>query len=119
MRTVAYVITLAVLVGCAGRFERQMTDGLNQFVGKDIHVAIAKLGYPAAEQRIAGDHLYRWGVSGGSTALTSAAAGIAVTQVSPSGCVIDLVVNDANVVTRVSWSGQRRPCSAFEDRLEE
>jgi hypothetical protein len=31
---------------------------VNQFVGKDIHVAIAKLGYPGKEETIAGDHIW-------------------------------------------------------------
>lgn len=112
-------LVLALAAGCAARFERLMTQDTSALVGKDIHAAIAKLGYPAAEQHIAGDHIYRWGANGGSTALTSAVAGVAVTQVTPSGCTIDLVVNDANVVTRANWQGDRRACAAYQERLEE
>ncbi len=60
--TTVEVVAVAA-AGCAHRFERNMTEDLNKFVGKDIHAAIAELGYPAKEETIAGDHIFRWGIN--------------------------------------------------------
>jgi hypothetical protein len=115
----ASVALVIATVGCAGRFERQMTSDVNQFVGKDIHVAIAKLGYPGKEETIAGDHIYRWAMNGGGRAMTGAAGPIAVTDMTVYGCSIDLVVDASNMVTRGNWAGDRKSCGNFEDRLED
>jgi len=110
-------IVAFVAVGCAARFERYMTSGVNQFVGKDIHVAIAKLGYPGREETIAGDHIYRWAANAGGTAVTGAAGPWAFTDIRNSGCSVDLVVDASNVVTRADWAGDRKSCGDIEDRL--
>jgi hypothetical protein len=115
-----YVGFIVVLVGCGARFERQMTEDVHQLVGKDIHVAISKLGYPSREETIAGDHLFRWSINGGSTGTaTTIVPGLTNFSSSPSGCAIDLVVDKSNVVNRAAWAGDRRTCGDFEDKLEE
>ncbi len=114
-----YVAFAVALVGCGARFERQMNADVNQFVGKDIHVAISKLGYPPKEETIAGDHLFRWSINGGSTGIASTVLGVTSFSSSPSGCAIDLVVDGSNVVTRAAWAGDRRTCGALQDKLEE
>ncbi len=118
MRIVVVGLCVAAAVGCAATLERNMNSGLQRFVGKDVHEAIRVLGYPAADQVIAGDHVYRWSTSAGATALTTAAGGVGLTQVNAEGCTIDLVVDPANVVTRYSWTGTRRSCDRYDDLMD-
>ena len=113
------VIGLCVTAGgCAAALERNMNSELHRFVGKDIHEAIRVLGYPAADQVIAGDHVYRWSTSAGASALTTVAGGVGITQVNTDECTIDLVVDAANVVTRYSWAGDRRSCDRYDDLMD-
>jgi hypothetical protein len=113
---IAIVLT-TLAVGCQARFERTMTTQVNQFVGEDIHAAIAKLGYPSRQESIAGERIYRWATDGSATPVT-AAAQVESTQVTQLACAIDLVVDASNVVIRGTWAGARDACSAMQDRLE-
>jgi len=118
------LITLVALIaaGCAAHFERAMDEDLNQFVGKDIHVAISELGYPATEESIAGDHIYRWGINMGSASMGSStgifgAGAFGMSKTKATGCLLDLVVDNGNVVTRASWSGSKSSCEDVEGHL--
>jgi hypothetical protein len=110
-------VLLAAIAGCAAHFERAMTEDLNPFVGKDIHVAIGKLGYPAKEETIAGDHIFRWGVNVGSASIGTSNGILGMSKTKVTGCLIDLVVDNANIVTRTSWSGTKSSCEDLEGRL--
>jgi hypothetical protein len=111
------VMVFATATGCAHRFERNMTAELNQFVGKDIHVAITELGYPAKEDTIAGDHIFRWGINVGSASIGTSNGILGMSKTKSTGCLIDLVVDDTNIVTRTSWSGTKSACDDLEERL--
>ncbi len=114
------MLTTMVLVtasGCAAHFERNMTEDLNQFTGKDIHVAIAQLGYPAKEETIAGDHIFRWGINVGSASMGTSNGILGMSKTKATGCMIDLVVNDTGIVTRTSWSGTKAACEDLEGKL--
>jgi hypothetical protein len=116
----AYVIataTLLAIAGCAAHFERAMTEDLNRFVGKDIHVAIGELGYPAREDTIAGDHIFRWGINVGSASIGTSNGILGMSKTKATGCMIDLVVDNTNIVTRTSWSGTKSSCEDLEDKL--
>jgi len=45
------------VVGCVGQ---HMDQGLNDLVGKDIKVAVSKLGYPDGQKVMLGDTIYVW-----------------------------------------------------------
>jgi hypothetical protein len=111
------VMVLAITAGCAARFERNMTEDLNQFTGKDIHVAIAELGYPAKEDTIAGDHIFRWGINVGSASVGTSNGILGMSKTKAIGCLIDLVVDNTNIVTRTSSSGTKSACEDLEGRL--
>jgi hypothetical protein len=111
------VIVLATAAGCAAHFERSMTEDLNQFMGKDIHVAIAELGYPAKEDTIAGDHIFRWGINVGSASMGTSNGILGMSKTKATGCLIDLVVDNTNTITRTSWSGTKSSCEDLEGRL--
>jgi hypothetical protein len=115
----AVVVGIASAAGCAAHFERSMTEDLNQFTGKDIHVAIAQLGYPAKEETIAGDHIFRWGVNVGSASIGTSNGILGMSKTKATGCLIDLVVDNANIVTHTSWSGTKSACEDLEGRLWE
>lgn len=118
VHVMATVMVLATAAGCAARFERNMTDTLNKrFVGKDIHAAIADLGYPAGEDTIAGDHIFRWGINVGSASIGTSNGILGMGKTTATGCMIDLVVDNTNVITRTSWSGTKSACEDLEDRL--
>lgn len=122
-RLLAASVALIAAAGCAHHFEIAMNEDLQQFVGKDIHAAIAQLGYPASEGVIAGDHIYRWGLNVGSASIgTSGVFGTGIFSMSntkTTGCLVDLVVDNTNVVTRASWSGSKDSCDNVEERLWE
>jgi hypothetical protein len=111
------VMVLVTAVGCAARFERNMTETLNQFEGKDIHVAIAQLGYPAKEDTIAGDHIFRWGINVGSASIGTSNGILGMGKTKATGCLIDLVVDKTNTITRTSWTGTKSACEDLEDKL--
>lgn len=111
------VMVLATATGCAHRFERSMTEDLNRFVGKDIHAAIVELGYPAREETIAGDHVFRWGINVGSASIGTTNGILGMSKTKATGCLIDLVVDNTNMVTRTSWSGTKSACEDLEERL--
>jgi hypothetical protein len=117
----AYALSAAMVfaaaAGCAHRFELNMTEDLNRFVGKDIHVAIAELGYPAKEDTIAGDHIFRWGINVGATSIGTSNGILGMSKTKATGCLVDLVVDNTNIVTRASWSGTKSACEDLEDRL--
>ena len=117
VHVVTTVMVLASAAGCAARFERNMTETLNQFVGKDIHVAIAELGYPAKEDTIAGDHIFRWGINVGAASIGTSNGILGMSKTKATGCMIDLVVDNTNIVTRTSWTGTKSACEDLEDRL--
>jgi hypothetical protein len=117
VHVMATVMVLATAAGCAAHFERVMTEDLNQFTGKDIHVAIAKLGYPSKEDTIAGDHIYRWGINVGSASIGTSTGILGMSKTEATGCMIDLVVDSANIVTRTSWSGSKSACEDLEGKL--
>jgi hypothetical protein len=117
VHVVMTVMVLATAAGCAARFDRNMTEDLDQFTGKDIHVAIAKLGYPAREDTIAGDHIYRWGINVGSASIGTSNGILGMSKTEATGCMIDLVVDNTNVVTRTSWSGTPSACADLEEKL--
>jgi hypothetical protein len=113
-----------IAAGCAAHFERAMNEDLNQFVGKDIHVAISELGYPGREETIAGDHIFRWGMNMGSASMGSSTGifgtgAFGMSKTKATGCLVDLVVDNGNVVTRASWSGSKSSCEDLEGRLWE
>jgi len=110
-------VALAAATGCAAHFERNMTEDLNRFIGKNIHVAIAELGYPAKEDNIAGDHIFRWGINVGSASIGTSNGILGMSKTTATGCLIDLVVDNANIVTRTSWSGTKSSCEDLEGRL--
>jgi hypothetical protein len=111
------IMVLATAAGCAAHFERNMTEDLNHFTGKDIHVAISQLGYPAKEETIAGDHIFRWGINVGSASMGTSNGILGMSKTKATGCMIDLVVNDTNIVTRTSWSGTKAACEDLEGKL--
>ncbi len=117
VHVVTTVMVLATSAGCAARFERNMTETLDQFTGKDIHVAIAKLGYPAKEDTIAGDHIFRWGINVGSASMGTSNGILGMSKTKATGCLIDLVVDSTNTITRTSWSGSKSSCEDLEGRL--
>jgi len=114
---VTMVMVFATAAGCAHRFEQNMTEELNQFVGKDIHVAIAQLGYPAKEDTIAGDHIFRWGINVGSASMGTSNGILGMSKTKATGCLIDLVVDNTSTVTRASWSGTKSSCDDLEEHL--
>lgn len=119
MRLALVIVCLATAtVGCAGRFERQMSQDLDGLNGHDIHAAIKKLGYPSREEVIAGDHVYRWVFDGGTTAVAYAPGALGVGMSKAHRCSIDVVVDASNIVTHSSWSGDRKGCDDIEDKLE-
>jgi hypothetical protein len=107
-RSLLIAVVALIGAGCAAHFERAMTEDLNQFVGKDIHVAISELGYPGREETIAGDHIFRWGMNMGSASMGSSTGifgtgAFGMSKTKATGCLVDLVVDNGNVVTRASW----------------
>lgn len=111
------VMVLATAAGCAARFERNMSESLSQFMGKDIRVAIAQLGYPAKEDTIAGDHIFRWGLNVGSASVGTSNGILGISKTKATGCLIDLVIDNTNTITPTSWSGTKSDCEDLEDRL--
>jgi hypothetical protein len=61
MRAAILCCSAALLASCInpGQFDR----GLQGLVGKDIHAAFSRLGYPASQRVIAGDTVYTWSSS--------------------------------------------------------
>jgi hypothetical protein len=117
VRVMTTVVLLATAAGCAARFDRNMSEDLNRFTGKDIHVAIAELGYPAKEDTIAGDHIFRWGINVGSASVGTSNGILGMSKTKATGCLIDLVVDNTNTVTNTSWSGTKSSCEDLEGRL--
>lgn len=111
------VAAFSTAAGCAHRFERNMTEDLNKFVGNDIHAAIRELGYPAKEETIAGDHIFRWGINVGSASMGTSNGILGMSKTKATGCMIDLVVDNKNIVTRTSWSGTKSSCEDLEEKL--
>lgn len=107
MKIAVPVLTL-MLAGCAANFIKDMETGLQPFVGKDIHVAIKKLGYPAGEKTIAGDKVFTWSTLQPGT-----------TEAQGSWCTVELITDEADRVRTFQWSGDRRGCGPFEDILEQ
>jgi hypothetical protein len=114
---IAMVMVLAATAGCAARFERTMTEELNQFAGKNIHVAIAELDYPAREDNIAGDRIFRWGINMGSASIGTSNGILGMSKTEATGCLIDVVVDNTNTISRTSWSGSKSACERVEGRL--
>jgi len=94
---IAVIAACLLLVGCP--FEKDMNTGLCAFVGQDIHVAIAKLGEPASEQTVAGDHVFTW------------------TRKYWGDCTIHLTTDGANRIQHFDWLGNHRACGLYDDAI--
>lgn len=130
-------LMLGVLVwtaGCASWGD--MKRGLDGLLGKPLDAAIAKLGYPTAEQTIAGRKLYRWQVSEQSTIVTptvatttgTVGAGLgsvpysvrttsAIVEPVVYHCQIVLEVDKMEIVQRYQYDGNLGGCESYITRL--
>ena len=64
MRTVSTALAALLLAGCTAKMERGMANVLDSWKGAHIGQAIKQWGYPHAEKKIAGHHLYIWNQDG-------------------------------------------------------
>ena len=114
-----------LLSGCA--FDR-LSGGLKTLLGKDIHVAVAKLGYPDDERVILGDKVYVWSTNRMTvmpiytTSTTSGTVGSTPyygTTMTPSyvpvnaNCKIQLTTDSDGIITRYQVEGNESGCSAY------
>jgi hypothetical protein len=90
--------TVICLSGCIG-----MDNAVQSLRGKNITVAVAKLGYPSEERDMLGHSIYSWKTG------------------NPFGgglyCNFDLVVDSSNKIENGSWEGNNGGCASLAGRL--
>ncbi|SKB50883.1 hypothetical protein [Luteibacter sp. 22Crub2.1] len=127
MKRIAAVAAAAmVLSGCVSFSSIQKK--LDGYKGRPLDDAIAHLGYPTAERTVAGHHLFVWGDSHAmalpsyKTSTTSGTVGGTPysgttgtwgTETIQAECVVTMEVNEAKVVTNVTFSGNHAGCDRY------
>ena len=129
-RVMAWCIAGLSLGGCVSQ---NMDAGLLGLVGQDIHVAIARLGYPNSQRTVAGDTVYTWSVNQTDTLpmTTGNSAFVTIGGAPASGlttsttylpvnynCTIDLGASANGVVKNYHWTGNIGGCSHYADALK-
>lgn len=93
------VITVALcLAACV---DSRMREGYHALEGQPIDAAIKKLGYPASEQKIAGDTVYTWTVHMDAN----------------MQCALRIGTGDDRIIKNASYDGNNGACAVFSDRL--
>jgi hypothetical protein len=129
-RISALLFVLGLLSGCVSQ---NMNAGLQGLLGRDIHVAVDKLGYPNQKRQMLGDTIYVWAISDtsmGVVPITDTTTGhvgsvpIAATTTSyvPTvenlHCEIELAVGANNIIKHWEWRGNMGACAGWANRLK-
>ena len=83
------VTLLACLLAVGACAMQQLEKGLNQMVGQDVQILVAKWGTPLTQSQTQGDTIYTWSsVSSGATPIPQAAtsAGFGSSSRATFGC---------------------------------
>jgi hypothetical protein len=136
MKKTAPILILAatLLAGCAGWDE--MDQGMRSLQGQPLQAAVQRLGYPAAEERIAGMRLVVWSLTRSSTedvSQTATTHGVkknknghekyqettqyAVPVVRLYNCTIKLEVGDDNIIRGGNYDGDIMTCQRYINAL--
>jgi len=114
------------LGGCAG--VGSLRDGLQPFVGQDIHAAVDVLGYPDGKREMLGDTIYYWSTSHSApllmptTSTTTATAGTTTVIASTHStqpvtglyhCTIQMAVDTDNRIKSYQVSGNNGGCASY------
>jgi hypothetical protein len=125
-------LAIAATVGLTGCVGDHMNDGLQSLVGQDIHVAVARLGYPDGQRTMLGDTIYIWS-SNHSAVLpltttnttTGNVGGVPVygTQTNTNfvpmnfACTIQIATDKSGRITTWQWSGNMGGCQPYANAL--
>jgi hypothetical protein len=105
-----------------------MDDYLKPFVGQDIHVAVAKLGYPDSQRTMLGDTIYVWEsnrhgvmVLPTVTSTTGDVGGVPVamntygseTEPTHQQCKIQMAVDPKGTIKNYQWVGNDSGCAPY------
>ena len=123
------LLVAAVLSGCVAE---NMNKGLQGLVGEDIHIAVARLGYPSTQRQMLGDTIYVWGSSQNavmplttSNYTTGMVGGTPVygtttnTTLVPVNynCTIQLAVDSSGIIKSWQWNGNMGGCAQYANSL--
>jgi hypothetical protein len=86
-----------------------LKDGLDPMIGQDIHVAIARLGYPQEQRQIAGDTVYLWSNQAGLPPVGLVDALLD----GPPSCEIEIAVNHDNIIREYHFHGGNSACGPY------
>lgn len=124
---------LLALTGCIAMTGDWLRDDLKAYKGHDIHELAAKIGFPAGEREIMGQHLYVWATDNtGLLPVTSLSSGFGnVGGASYSGfatttslhsvrfhCTLEIGVDAQGVITSAQFQGNNGGCRQYVRQLE-
>jgi hypothetical protein len=95
------ILAALALSGCAGA---KIKEQMPQYVGQPASALFAKLGYPTAEQTVAGSKVYIWST-------TSLVDGTSYE------CKIRAIVDSRDIITSWDGEGNQGGCGRYASRL--
>ena len=97
------LLTWMMAITLAGCVMNKLEARIDALVGKDIHVAIARLGYPNETRTVVGDTVYTW-----------------VTDIrAPYPCRLALIAGPSGIIKTRSLEGTELGCKRYNDALDE
>ena len=111
------VTLLACLLAVGACAMQQLEKGLNQMVGQDVQILVAKWGTPLTQSQTQGDTIYT-GATPIPQAATSAGFGSSSAYVPVTyQCTIEVVVDASNRIKSWVILGDRGACDSYANRL--
>jgi hypothetical protein len=129
-RLIAVILAGAALAGCVFQ---NMDDGLKALIGQDVHVAVARLGYPTDKREMLGDTIYIWSTAQtvtGTMPVTSTTTGrvgnvpvqSTTTNFVPTAntyaCAIQMAVDSSERIKSYQWQGNIGGCQGYARNLK-
>ncbi|SCW76999.1 hypothetical protein SAMN02927900_04748 [Rhizobium mongolense subsp. loessense] len=125
------LISLAVASGCTTMEDAK--PAMQSLKGQPVQAAFAKLGYPDAEQNIAGKKIYVWNTSSSGTytvpttnTATTYVNGQAIystvqgtrTESYDYSCKLRLIASQGGIIENWDWDGNIGGCERYAARLK-
>ena len=95
---VMLVAAAVLMAGCAAHYHKNMDMDMKALVGKNVGVAVDRLGYPSNKLTISGNTVYVWDAN---------------------GCTIHIGTDAYDDIIRFDYDGSRRDCEKYYDALDE
>ncbi len=129
----AFFLLTCALTGCASMVSKNISSGLEYFIGRPIDSAVQVRGYPDGKREILGHTLYIWSSNHSATlavptmsTTTGVAGSIPVygttTSVMPIYgsfyCTITLAVDAKDTIVNWQWTGNLGGCEQYAKILK-